>query len=273
MLRSLLKSMNLPKIIRNVFRFPFGRRIKKNAGVTTDYRDLEKILGHDFSDKTLLKLALTHKSNINPEKSSWLESNERLEFLGDAVLNCLVTEHIYRTYPEKSEGKLSKIKSLVVSRKILGVLGLEMGIGGFLHLGVSELKAGGRKRRSVLSNTFEALLGAIYLDGGIVPARKFLEHYLFGRIEEFLKDSNNVNYKSKILELSQKDGFGIPKYTVISTWGPDHAKKFRIRVNVGGIPLGEGDGTNKKNAEQQAASNAIIRYDKEVIKSHIKGDT
>jgi len=262
--------MNLLKTTLKRF---FGRS-KSRAGKSpaeTSLDELQRILSCRFKNVSLLKQAVTHKSSINPDVASWLDSNERLEFFGDAVLNCLMTEHLYMTYPDKSEGELSKIKSLLVSRKILGDIAFEMEIGRFMILGVSERKAGGRRRRSVLSNTFEAILGALYLDAGMEQSRRFLGRFLFPRIDEFCNDEENVNYKSRILEMAQRDGFGIPQYTVISPSGPDHAKQFRVRIDIGGVAMGEGSGSNKKNAQQEAAFNATVKYDRDFILSNIQG--
>lgn len=232
---------------------------------------IEAVVGYQFRSAAFLTLALTHKSAVVPEDTKGLLSNERLEFLGDAVINCLVTEYLYLQYPDKSEGQLSKIKSLVVSRKILGDVAQQMSLGRYLIFGLSEEKSGGRNRHSTMSNAFEALVGAVFLDGGLAAAQGMLNRFLFGRIVEFLQDENNVNYKSKILELSQRDGYGIPKYSTLDAVGPDHAKEFRVRIEIAGIPLGEGVGSNKKVAQQQAAQQATMNYSKEKISSHIKG--
>jgi ribonuclease-3 len=231
----------------------------------------QKSLFYRFRDIQLLKQALTHKSCVSADDREGIKSNERMEFLGDAVLNCLITEHLYRLYPEKSEGQLSKVKSLIVSRKILGEIALTIDVGQHLIFGNSEMKSGGMQRVSIISNAFEALLGAIYLDGGLQASRVFLDRFVFCRIESFLSDSDNINYKSKILELSQHDGFGFPHYTVIATSGPDHAKEYRVRIKIAGVSLGEGVGPNKKIAQQNAARTAIDTYSKEYILSH-KGE-
>jgi ribonuclease III len=145
-------------------------------------------------------------------------------------------------------------------------------MGAFLILGSSERKSGGRSRRSLLANAFEAVLGAVYLDGGLDDARGLLEKHLFCRVDEFVGNQEYVNYKSAILEMSQRDGFGIPRYRLVSTSGPDHAMQFRVRVEVGGVSMGEGQGPNKKSAEQQAAYQATVHYDKEAILSRSKGE-
>jgi ribonuclease-3 len=166
---------------------------------------------------------------------------------------------------------LSKIKSLVVSRKVLGQCAAAMGLGRFVILGRSERKAGGEKRRSILSNAFEAVLGALYLDGGLASVRAFLEPHLFSRIDEFVNDEKYANYKSEILEMAQRDGFGVPHYTLVETRGPDHAMEFRMRIDVAGVALGEGAGPSKKAAEQRAAYMATLNYDREHIESQLKG--
>ncbi|MFP4014274.1 MAG: ribonuclease III [Chitinispirillaceae bacterium] len=257
--------MNPLRPVSNLFKSVFR---KDKAGSAGSLDRLQQAVGYKFHSEPLLRQALTHKSFISPEDTKGLLSNERLEFLGDAVLNCLVTEHLYLMHPDKSEGQLSKIKSLVVSRKILGELAQSLGLGTFLIVGLSEEKSGGRSRISTLSNAFEAVLGAMYLDGGLEPCKSFLSRILFGKIGDFLKDESNINYKSRILEMAQRDGFGIPRYVTVSTSGPDHAKEFRVRIEIAGVPLGEGTGTNKKIAQQLAAQNATLNYDKEHILSH-----
>ena len=245
-----------------------NRRHRPDAAL----EEFQKRIKYTFHNPALLKQSLTHKSCVNPDDKKRLFSNERLEFLGDAILNCLVTENIYKRYPEYSEGQLSKIKSLLVSRKIIGEIAKSLGWGTYLIMGHSERKTGGHKRLSIISNAFEAILGAIFLDGGIDRARKFLELFLFNRIEKFINDEDNINYKSKILEMSQGDGFGIPSYPLLSEEGPDHAKKFKVGIDIRGVRLGEGSGSNKKEAQQNAAYNAFLNYDKDVIVSHFKGD-
>ncbi len=243
------------------FIFPFRKHDRRDPSLAT----FQKVIGYKFRSGDLLTLALTHKSSVGPDDKKGLRSNERLEFLGDAVLNCLVTEHLYHEYPTKSEGQLSKVKSLVVSRKILGEIAHSFILGDYLLFGYSERKSGGNQRMSILSNAFEAVLGAVFLDGGLDKARIFLNRFLFGSIDAFLRDESNINHKSKILEFAQRDGFGIPRYRVVSARGPEHAKEFTVRVEVGGVPLGEGVGSNKKIAEQNAAREALLSYSKETI--------
>jgi ribonuclease-3 len=255
----------------NLLRLIFGSKKKRLPEGALDR--LQGILGYHFTSVGLLRQALTHKSSIPPEDTKGLLSNERLEFLGDSVLNCLVTEHLYLAHPDKSEGQLSKIKSLVVSRKILGEVAISFDLGKYLIFGISEEKSGGRSRHSTLSNAFESVLGSIYLDGGLESSKEFLRRFLFGRIPEFLKDERNVNYKSKILELAQRDGFGIPKYVTIAATGPDHAKEFKVRIDIADVPMGEGIGSNKKIAQQNAAQIATLNYNKDEISACLKGES
>jgi ribonuclease-3 len=257
-------------LLRKFFPFAKPRRapeLPQAPALTT----FQATIRYTFRDPALLRQALTHKSSVGPEDKKGLLSNERLEFLGDAVLNCLVTEHLYALYPTKSEGQLSKVKSLIVSRKILGEIAQSFHMGNFLLFGYSEKKSGGNQRLSIMSNAFEAVLGALYLDGGLAKARKFLETFLFGSIDAFLKDASNVNYKSSILEQSQRDGFGIPRYRIVSSRGPEHAKEFTMQVEVAGVILGQGSGPNKKLAEQNAARTALLSYSKESILTQKKG--
>jgi ribonuclease III len=259
--------MNLPKLLG----FFGALRLFRGKRSSTSLDKLQHALNYRFRDERLLKQALTHKSSVGPNDRKGLGSNERMEFLGDSVLNCLVTDHLYRLYREKSEGQLSKVKSLIVSRKILGEIALSLDLGQFLSFGNSELKSGGTQRMSILSNGFEALLGAVYLDGGLESARQFLERLLYNRIDTFLSDVDNVNYKSRMLESAQRDGFGIPRYATVEAIGPDHAKEFKVRIEIAGVALGEGKGPNKKVAQQNAAREAILVYSKDFILSHIKG--
>lgn len=266
--------MNLLKRTVDLIKSRFSFLSKKDEtvpGTLHGVEELEAKLGYHFKNKELLHRSLTHKSGVAADDRKGLCSNERLEFLGDAVLNCLVTEHLYKRYPDQAEGQLSKVKSLLVSRKIIGDVARPVSLGKYLFMGHSEKKCGSHKRTSIISNAFEAVLGAVYLDGGLDSTRKILERFLFCRVDQFLEDEDNVNYKSQILEMAQRDGFGIPNYVLLSEEGPDHAKNFVVGIEIAGVRMGEGSGTNKKNAEQSAAFNATRNYSKEAILSQSKG--
>ncbi|MDR2579328.1 MAG: ribonuclease III [Chitinispirillales bacterium] len=238
----------------------FTRRPKDVITGDTKLDRFQRAIGYKFTNASLLKHALTHKSFAGHEDAHGLLSNERLEFLGDSVVNCLVTEYLYFTNPDKSEGSLSKMKSLIVSRKILGEIALDFDLGNFLIMSPSEERTGGRARASTMSNAFEAVIGAMYIDGGLGAVKEFLERCLFGKIGGFLEDESNVNYKSKLLEMSQHDGRGLPRYITTEATGPDHAKQFRVKVFIGGAEMGEGTGQSKKIAQQTAAQNACANY-------------
>jgi ribonuclease-3 len=227
--------------------------------------EFQRAVGYRFKNAALLRHALTHRSFAGADGADALLSNERLEFLGDSFVNCLVTEYLYRAYPDRSEGHLSKIKSLIVSRKILGEVAQGLRFGNYMLMSAAEEKSGGRGRSSTVSNAFEAVCGAMYLDGGMAAVKAFLERCLFGRIGAFLEDESNVNYKSRILEMSQRDGFGIPRYVTTEAQGPDHAKRFTVKIYVRGQELGEGAGPSKKAAQQAAAQNAGGKYDRDKI--------
>ena len=218
---------------------------------------LEETLGHRFRDLDLLRTALTHRSHVYRAGQERAASNERLEFLGDSILGLIVNEHLYRSFPEASEGELTKIKSLIVSRAVLGRAAERIDLGRFLILAPGEVDAGGRRRSSILSDAFEAVLGALYLDGGLEPVSAFVSHELLESMEETLTDHHLANYKSQLQEKIQATLKTPPRYKVSSTSGPDHAKRFVVEVLVRGRVLGRGEGNSKKLAEQRAAREAL----------------
>ncbi|OQX87264.1 ribonuclease III [candidate division KSB1 bacterium 4484_87] len=225
-------------------------------------KDIERIelkLNYHFSDKQLIFQALKHRSFLSVTNEPRLESNERLELLGDAVLGMVVVEHLYRRFPDRGEGELTAIKSLVVSRKILANVALQIGLGEVVLLNQAEEKAGGRNRPSILADTFEAITGAIYLDGGLKTAVDFISDKLLSKIDEILAKDQYKNFKSMLLEFAQSRGMGVPRYVVRKEEGPDHKKIFTIDVLIRNKALGSGKGNSKKKAEQIAAKNALRR--------------
>ena len=260
--------MKLRDSIRNLFRKTV-LSMKRGPQVDEVLLQFQNKIGYIFKEPELLRHALTHKSHVPSDDKKRLASNERLEFLGDSVLNCLVTDQLFKLYPEKAEGQLSKMKSLLVSRKILGEIGNSIDLGYYMIMGMSERKSNEKTKFSIVSNAFESVIGAVYLDGGFENAREVLQKVLFVHFDRFLLDEDNINYKSKILELAQSDAFGIPQYPTLKESGPDHEKTFVVAVEVAGLILGEGSGSNKKSAQQNAAKNAIENYDKERISNHI----
>ena len=221
-----------------------------------DIRALHKVIKYEFENHDLLIQAVSHRSYyVDSEKQ--LYSNERLEFLGDAVLELIVTEFLYTKFKKENEGNLSQKKAILVSRKVLGKISNELGLGEFLILNKGEEKTGGRTRSSNLANLFEAILGAIYMDSGYDSAKLFVYNFLIERHKELLKTKTFFNYKSYLLEFAQSKNWGAPQYNVKEETGPDHQKLFLIEVNVNNKWNADGKGPNKKSAEQKAAKNTL----------------
>ena len=233
------------------------RLFKRWFGPKGPHQDLQRVLGHVFSKPELLDLALAHRSWVNSAGLSSIRSNERLEFLGDAVLDMVITDHLFSSRPTEDEGKLSKIKSLVVSAKVLAEVARALDLGKFLALSKSEERGGGRDRESILAVAFEAVIGAIYLDAGYPPARDFLFRTLIHSLDSFMGDAELANYKSALLEHSQGKGWGAPQYEVEATQGPEHGKRYHVAVRVRSEVWGRGSGATKKDAEQAAAREAL----------------
>ena len=217
---------------------------------------LERALGHVFANPEILHHALTHRSFSNMDGDAG-DSNERLEFLGDAIVDMIVTEELFRSHPDRQEGYLSKVKSLVVSARVFAQCSRAMDLGAFMKLSKSEERSGGRDRESILADAFEAVLGAVYLDGGLAPCVQLVNRVLVSRFEEFLDDASLLNYKSALLEHAQGNGWGAPRYEVIGQEGPEHGKLYTMRVLVHDQPWGIGKGASKKEAEQAAAREAL----------------
>lgn len=220
------------------------------------YTDIENIIGYCFGNKDILKEALTHKSYAGEHRSS--KHNERLEFLGDSILGAIVADYIYNQCPHVEEGVLSKIKSNLVSRRNLYLWGKKLDLGKYMSLGHGELATGGRERDSIISNAVEAVIGAVYLDGGYPAAEAVILPWV--KTQALTQDSQD--FKSLLQEHLQKRGRETPVYEVIQTVGPEHDKTFTVRVSLGDKELGLGKGHNKKMAEQAAAQNAFERMKK-----------
>ncbi len=220
------------------------------------YTGIEKIIGYRFTNKDILKEALTHKSYAGERRSA--KHNERLEFLGDSILGAIVADYIYNQCPHVEEGVLSKIKSNLVSRRNLYLWGKQLGLGQYMLLGHGELATGGRERDSIISNAVEAVLGAIYLDGGYPAAESVVLPWV--KTQALTQDTRD--FKSLLQEYLQKRGQQTPTYEVIQTVGPEHDKVFTVRVSLADKELGVGKGHNKKMAEQAAAQNAFERMKK-----------
>ncbi|MFH1680034.1 MAG: ribonuclease III [Candidatus Eisenbacteria bacterium] len=220
-------------------------------------RQLEQKIGVRFKDLALLNQALVHRSYLNGKAANRIQSNERMEFLGDSVLGLVVNEYLYKMNPEENEGNLTKIKSLVVSRQILAQKAEETGLGRFLLLSSSESEAGGRQRTSIIADALEAVIGAIYLDQGLPAARRFIGDIMLEGMDEITENEDHINYKSLLQEKVQSERKMHPIYRIRKERGPDHEKTFQVDVSVGGRIVGHGEGRTKKDAEQTAARAAI----------------
>lgn len=218
---------------------------------------LENAIGYRFQNPDLLAQALIHRSWIAGKELEYWQTNERLEFLGDSVLNMLTTDFLYHAHPEMSEGDLSKKKSVIVSGRALAESARDWDLGSFVRIGKGEVKAGGREKDSILADAFEAVVGAVYLDGGIEPCRRLLQKVHFPRTGAILSDSVFLNYKSLLLEQLQATLQTTPDYRLLEESGPEHSKLFRIEVRVLGEVRGVGEGASKKKAEQEAARAAL----------------
>jgi len=214
--------------------------------------EVEIILGYRFENKDLLKRALTHRSWENAGKA-----NERLEFLGDAVLGLIVSEYLFDIFPNLNEGDLTKMKSSLVNESVLARIFSRFGLARYLYLSSEEEKSGGREKSSITADAMEAILGAIYLDGGLEKAFGVIKRMLLSDCENLINDESIYNYKGELLELVQIDGRGVPRYEVIEEIGPDHEKTFVVSVSVEAETIGTGKGTTKKEAEQKAAKMAL----------------
>lgn len=227
-----------------------------------DWKELEDKIGYRFQKKKLLRQAMIHSSFANEHQIDKLDCNERLEFLGDAVLEVTSSDFLYRQYPEKPEGELTKIRASLVCEPTLAYCASEIGLGKYLLLGKGEEATGGRNRDSVVSDAMEALIGAIYLDGGFANAKEFVHRYVLNDLEH-----KQLFYDSKTIlqEIVQAgEGGQLLEYKILKEEGPDHRKVFEVMAMLNGEEIGRGSGRTKKAAEQVAAYRGILK-----LKEHI----
>jgi ribonuclease-3 len=225
------------------------------------YHELERKLGYSFRNLKLLERALTHRSYLHSPDNQDLRANERLEFLGDSVLGLVTSQFLFENFPDKSEGELTKLKSTLVSEANLSRIAKSISVGKYLNLSEEEDKSGGRERNSIVSDAYEAVIGAVFLDGGLAPVGKIIQNQILKRYLEITTDQTLHNYKGELLEYMQALGLGLPRYDVLEERGPDHQKRFTISVSVKGKKLGQGAGKSKKKAEQKAARMALENID------------
>ena len=222
-----------------------------------NFSKFEEKIDIKFKDKNLLRQAFTHRSYLNENPSLGLEQNERLEFLGDAALELAITEYLYEKYPQKTEGEMTALRAALVNAVALSEAANSLNIGDFLLLSKGEAKSLGKARQYILANAFEALIGAIYLNGGYEETFSFLEKNLFGKIEEIIEKKLWIDAKSLFQEKAQELESVTPAYKVLAESGPDHEKVFTMGVFLGDELITEGNGASKQEAEQDAARKAL----------------
>lgn len=218
-------------------------------------RDLEEAISYHFHNISLLQNALTHSSYANERWHNSLLSNERLEFLGDSILGMLVAEYLFRTFPDRPEGELTRMRADMVCEKTLAAVADRIGLGKHLMLGHGEEQGGGRSRESILADAVESVIAACFLDGGIQAALGFVQRFIL--VEVPVHKLHNADYKTQLQELVQQKRNQSLRYELVGQSGPDHDKKFDVEVSLNGAVVGLGSGSSKKRAEQDAARCAI----------------
>lgn len=235
---------------------------KLNVFRAEDLDELQQKIDIKFKEISLLETALTHRSFLNENQNSNIENNERLEFLGDAVLELIITEYLYHSYKDKPEGELTSFRAATVKTESLAETATSLKLGEYLKLSKGEEMTGGRVKPYLLANTFEAILGAIYLDQGYEIAKNFIEKTLTPKIPHIIKYRLDIDNKSKLQILSQEIFEFTPKYELLSEEGPDHNKIFTMRIVIKNDTYGQGKGKSKQEAEQNAAAEAIKKIEK-----------
>ena len=218
--------------------------------------ELERALGYEYKNRELLRLALSHTSYANEIYKDAFQSYERLEFLGDSILGFVTADYLYRTFPDKLEGELSRIRAELVCEKNLAIVAERLSLGEYLLLGNGEEQTGGRRRASITSDVVEALIAAAYLDGGFEAAKRIVQQHVLTLLAEAEKTHD---YKTELQELVQRKKEQHLTYELTGESGPDHCKEFTVQVSLNGTPVGSGSGTSKKRAEQAAAMQAIAK--------------
>jgi ribonuclease-3 len=224
-------------------------------------KELAKKLGIQFNEDSLLERALTHRSYLN-ENRTVENSNERLEFLGDAVLELIVSEYLYSRYPNREEGDLTSFRSAIVRTESLAEASRELDYGKYLRMAKGEEESGGREKDYILANTFEAVLGAIYIDQGFNTCKELINRVLISKIDNIVKNRLDIDNKTKIQELAQAKFKMTPTYQVVEEHGPDHDKTFVVIVKIGEKTIGRGKGGSKQKAEEAAAEKGVEYIEK-----------
>jgi len=218
-------------------------------------KDLEAAIGYSFKNITLLQNALTHSSHANERWHNSLMSNERLEFLGDSILGMVVAEYLYKTFPDRPEGELTRMRADMVCEQALCLIANQLGLGEHLLLGHGEEQTGGRSRASILADAVESVIAACFLDGGMDAAKAFIQQFVLCDVP--VTRLHNIDYKTVLQELVQQKKDQVLSYELVGESGPDHDKRFTVAVSLNGQTVGQGTGSSKKRAEQEAARVAI----------------
>jgi len=241
--------------------------IKKSSGGSAaipregiDFAKLEKVLQHTIRQKQLFYEAFSHRSYLQIAGDDTAVSNERLEFLGDSVLNLVIAEYLFKLHSNAEEGELTQIRSRLVNRKVLNIYSRNLRLEDFILMSPSAMQIPGRGMETILSDAYEAVIGAIYLDGGYGEARQFVLRSLTEAMENGSVKTEDDNFKSRLLELSQAGGLGAPRYVTVSKEGPEHDRTFTVEVFIENMSYGTGFGKNKKDAEQAAAQKALEKF-------------
>lgn len=253
-----LKITNREKVPNGTFSM-YGGVMNNTETLMKNLGDFEDTINYSFKNKENILLALTHSSYANENKSEKSRNNERIEFLGDAILNIVISKTIYLGYPDMAEGEMTKARAIIVCETSLAKCANKIALGKYLLLGKGEEVSGGRTRASILSDAFEAVIGAIYIDGGMDKAEAFIHKQMMNLIKDSVNGVIFMDYKTQLQELNQKNNESKIVYEIIEEKGPDHNKSFVAQVKVSDIVMGTGEGKSKKEAEQNAAKSAISK--------------
>jgi ribonuclease-3 len=246
----------LQRLVPSRFRAEGGPWSLRRRKISEALVRLQERLGYAIRHEAFFRQALSHRSSFQ-RTSDAAYSNERLEFLGDSILNLVVGEYLYHHFPKAEEGELTKFRARLVNRKALAAYAQQIGLAEFISMSASAANAQGKGMDTITADTFEAVIAAIYLDGGFPAARQFVEAQITSAMEHGAVATVDENYKSMLLEFAKASGLGIPRYAVIKEEGPDHDRTFTVQVTINNSSRGVGTGKNKKEAEQAAASQAI----------------
>ena len=232
------------------------RELTQKTLLRTNIKRFQQILGYTIRNQDIFVQALLHRSFLQRANQSG-HSNERLEYLGDSILNLIVGEYLYHHFPNAEEGELTKLRSRLVNRKALAAYAKEIKLSDFILMSSSAAQSVGKGSETIAADTYEAVIAAVYLDGGFGAAKQFVERQVLAAMKSGTVITADENYKSMLLEYAQSRGLGVPRYTIVNEHGPDHDRTFTVEVTINSLKSGSGTGKNKKEAEQAAASQAL----------------